>query len=164
MGTRKNDSGTGSDSIRRKDWIGKRFGNLTVVSYDGRDGGKHYWRCLCDCGKETRSCQSNLQSGHTRSCGCRVDPVNTRHFVEGTCLESIKSKKVFANNTSGVRGVYRNKRTGRWSAQITFQGRTRYLGSFEELEDAVRARAKGEKIFQEFLEIHDVPRDRKSVV
>ena len=161
MGTRKNDSGTGSDSIRRKDWIGKRFGNLTVVSYDGRDGGKHYWRCLCDCGKETRSCQSNLQSGHTRSCGCKVDPVNTRHFVEGTCLESIKSKKVFANNTSGVRGVYRNKRTGRWSAQITFQGRTRYLGSFEELEDAVRARAKGEKIFQEFLEIHDVPGKQK---
>ena len=81
--------------------------------------------------------------------------------MEGTCLESIKSKKVFANNTSGVRGVYRNKRTGRWSAQITFQGRTRYLGSFEELEDAVRARAKGEKIFQEFLEIHDVPGKQK---
>ena len=139
-----------------KDWVGKRFGSLTVVAYDGRKGGKHYWRCLCDCGKETRACQSNLQSGHTKSCGCRVDPVSTRHFVEGTCLESIRSRKLFANNTSGVRGVYRNKRTGRWSAQITFQGRTRYLGSFEELEDAIRARAQGERIFREFLERHDV--------
>ena len=121
------------DSRGRKEWVGKQFGNLTVAAYDGRRGGKHYWRCLCKCGKEAIVCQSNLKSSHTRSCGCLSDPRGTRHFVEGTCIESIRSRKVSASNKSGIRGVYFNRRSGRWIAQITFQGHTRYLGSFESL-------------------------------
>ena len=140
------------DSRGRKEWVGKQFGNLTVAAYDGRRGGKHYWRCLCKCGKEAIVCQSNLKSSHTRSCGCLSDPRNTRHFVEGTCIESIRSRKVSASNKSGVRGVYFNQRSGRWIAQITFQGHTRYLGSFESLEEAAQARKKAEAIFDDFLE------------
>nr|WP_296456393.1 AP2 domain-containing protein [uncultured Acetatifactor sp.] len=140
------------DSRGRKDWVGKQFGNLTVAAYDGRRGGKHYWRCLCKCGKEAIVCQSNLKSSHTRSCGCLSDPRNTRHFVEGTCIESIRSRKVSASNKSGVRGVYFNQRSGRWIAQITFQGHTRYLGSFESLEEAAQVRKKAEAIFDDFLE------------
>lgn len=140
------------DSRGRKDWVGKQFGNLTVAAYDGRRGGKHYWRCLCKCGKEAIVCQSNLKSSHTRSCGCLSDPRNTRHFVEGTCIESIRSRKVSASNKSGIRGVYFNRRSGRWIAQITFQGHTRYLGSFESLEEAAQARKKAEAIFDDFLE------------
>ena len=140
------------DSRGRKEWVGKQFGNLTVAAYDGRRGGKHYWRCLCKCGKEAIVCQSNLKSSHTRSCGCLSDPRNTRHFVEGTCIESIRSRKVSASNKSGVRGVYFNQRSGRWIAQITFQGHTRYLGSFESLEEAAQVRKKAEAIFDDFLE------------
>ena len=140
------------DSRGRKEWVGKQFGNLTVAAYDGRRGGKHYWRCLCKCGKEAIVCQSNLKSSHTRSCGCLSDPRNTRHFVEGTCIESIRSRKVSASNKSGIRGVCFNRRSGRWIAQITFQGHTRYLGSFESLEEAAQARKKAEAIFDDFLE------------
>ena len=140
------------DSRGRKEWVGKQFGTLTVAAYDGRRGGKHYWRCLCKCGKEAIVCQSNLKSSHTRSCGCLSDPRNTRHFVEGTCIESIRSRKVSASNKSGIRGVYFNRRSGRWIAQITFQGHTRYLGSFESLEEAAQARKKAEAIFDDFLE------------
>ena len=140
------------DSRGRKEWVGKQFGNLTVAAYDGRRGGKHYWRCLCKCGKEAIVCQSNLKSSHTRSCGCLSDPRGTRHFVGGTCIESIRSRKVSASNKSGIRGVYFNRRSGRWIAQITFQGHTRYLGSFESLEEAAQARKKAEAIFDDFLE------------
>ena len=35
------------------DWVGKRFGRLTVTAYDGKRNGYHYWKCLCDCGNET---------------------------------------------------------------------------------------------------------------
>lgn len=135
-----------------KDWVGRRFGSLTVTAYDGKRGGKHYWRCLCGCGGETVVSQSNLQGGHTRSCGCLADPVSTRHFVDGTCIESIRSRRIAASNKSGVRGVYRNNKTGRWAAQITFRGKTRYLGSFESLEEAAGARAEAEKLFDDFLE------------
>lgn len=141
-----------SSSVQIKDWIGKSFGDLQVVSYDGKRGGKHYWRCRCRCGSEAVVSQSNLQGGHTRSCGCKADPLGTRHFVEGTCIESIRSRKVFASNKSGVRGVYQNGKTSRWVAQITFQGRTRYLGSYDRLEEAAEAREKAEKLFDEFLE------------
>ncbi len=140
--------------IALKDWVGRTFGSLTVVAYDGRRGGKHYWRCRCLCGGSAVVSQSNLQAGHTRSCGCLSDPAGTRHFVEGTCIESIRSRRVSASNQSGIRGVYRNRRTGRWAAQITFQGRTRYLGSFDSLEEAARARAEAEQVFDEFLERH----------
>lgn len=148
--------------IRIKDWVGRRFGDLEVTAYDGRRGGKHYWRCRCACGRETVACQSNLQGGHTRSCGCRSKPAATRHFVEGTCIESIRSRKVSASNRSGIRGVYRNKRNGCWVAQITFQGRTRYLGSFGELEEAARARREAEKVFEAFLEKYGNPAMQES--
>ena len=160
-------TGERSGSQRRpqmKDWVGRTFGSLTVVAYDGRRGGKHYWRCRCLCGGETVVNQSNLQDGHTRSCGCLSDPARTRHFVEGTCIESIRSRRVSASNKSGIRGVYRNKRTGRWAAQITFQGKTRYLGSFDSLEEAAEARERAEQVFREFLEKYGaaVPEDRRA--
>ena len=138
-----------------KDWVGRTFGSLTVVAYDGKRGGKHYWRCRCLCGGSAVVSQSNLQAGHTKSCGCLSDPAGTRHFVEGTCIESIRSRRVSASNQSGIRGVYRNRRTGRWAAQITFQGRTRYLGSYDSLEEAARARAEAEQVFDEFLERYE---------
>lgn len=150
----------GKSRIRIKDWVGRSFGDLRVVAYDGKRGGKHYWRCRCICGGEAVVSQSNLQDGHTRSCGCRVNPAATRHFVEGTCIESIRSRKISARNSSGIRGVYQNKRTGRWTAQITFQGKTRYLGSYDSLEEAALARGKAEKVFEEFLERYDRDSDR----
>jgi hypothetical protein len=79
-----------------------------------------------------------------------------KHFVEGTCLESIRSCHIASNNTSGVRGVYKSERSGKWYAQITFQGKTRYLGCFPTLEEAAEARKKGEALFDEFLARYDM--------
>lgn len=137
------------------DWVGKRFGDLTVLSYAGKEAGSHYWNCRCCCGTECRVRQSNLQSGHTKSCGCRADPLKTRHFVDGTCIESIRNRKLIASNTSGVRGVYRHRKSGLWIAQITFRGKTKYLGSFQKIEDAARRRRQAEELFDDFLERYD---------
>lgn len=63
----------------------------------------------------------------------------------------ITSQTVFKNNTSGIRGVYQNKRSQKWVAQITFKGRTYYLGSFENKEDAAKARQRGEEMYEDFL-------------
>ena len=138
-----------------KDWVGKQFGVLTVIAYDGKRDKKHYWKCRCECGNEVSVCQSSLQSGHTTSCGCRNVPYSAKHFVDGTCIENIRSRNVAKNNSSGIRGVYQSKKTGKWCAQITFQGKTRYLGSFDTLMEAARARERGEELFDDFLARYD---------
>ena len=53
------------------DETGKRYGYLTVLSYDGSSkGGGAKWKCQCDCGNIITVQADALRSGHTRSCGC----------------------------------------------------------------------------------------------
>ena len=138
-----------------KDWLGVRFGKLTVVSYDGKRKGSHFWKCQCDCGNTVSVAQSSLKNEHTKSCGCIVDLMSTRNFFDGTCIENIRSKKISARNTSGVRGVYPVKKRGTWAAQITLRGKTRYLGQYETVTEAAAARKEAEVIFDEVLEKFD---------
>lgn len=49
---------------------GQRFGRWVVVKEAERAGGKRYWHCLCDCGKEAAVQQGNLLSKRSKSCGC----------------------------------------------------------------------------------------------
>ncbi len=145
---------------QRKDFIGKRFGRLFVTAYEGKWAGMHRWRCICDCGNETVVGQTLLQTGKTKSCGCLQAMVGRENLElrEGTSvtrLRAIKNGCLIRTNTSGYNGVYFNKKSGRWIAQITFQGTTRYLGSFDLLVDAVKARQRGEEIYDMFLESLD---------
>ena len=48
------------------DLTGQTFGYLTPIYYI--KGGK--WHCKCQCGKEIDVDTRNLNSGHTKSCGC----------------------------------------------------------------------------------------------
>ena len=50
---------------------GMRFGKLTVLGPENKDGSSGYWRCRCDCGNEIVCRGENLRSGNTKSCGCR---------------------------------------------------------------------------------------------
>lgn len=140
-----------------KDLVGRRFGRLTVVSYEGKTAGMHRWRCRCDCGKETVVGQTLLQSGRTKSCGCLQAAVHRENLqlMDGTSvtiLRAVKGGRVIKSNKSGYNGVYLDKRRNLWVAQITFQGKTKYLGAYPELEEAVKARQRGEEIYDEFLE------------
>lgn len=134
-----------------KDWIGKRFGRATVIAYAGKKDGRHLWRCRCGCGKEFVANQSNLQDGQTTSCGCYHDERPGLHFMDGTFIERIDSKNLPNNNTSGVRGVYFNKKRGKWVAQIMFRGKCYYLGAYSCIKDAAKARARGEEMYEDFL-------------
>lgn len=139
-----------------KDFIGKRFGQLTVLSYAGKRAGMHRWKCLCDCGKETIVGQTLLQTGKTKSCGCLQANciLENLKLCDGTSVAILEASKrhVLSSNTSGYTGVYRSAKSGKWRAQITFKGKTYYLGSYEKLEDAVKARKRGEEMHDDFLE------------
>lgn len=138
-----------------KNFEGKRFGRLTVTGYAGKEAGMHRWKCLCDCGNTTIVGQSLLQSGKTTSCGCRQKEMirNNLRLVDGTSITLLESgkKNIRSTNTSGYTGVYKNRRTGKWVAQITFKGKSYYLGSYEKKKDAVNARRKGEAMHDEFV-------------
>ena len=75
-------------------------------------------------------------------------------LCEGTSITILEANKnrLSASNTSGHTGVYQNKKNGKWVAQITFKRKTYYLGSFEKIEDAVKARLCGEEMHDDFLE------------
>lgn len=139
-----------------KDFIGRRFGMLTVTGYEGKRAGMHRWRCLCDCGRETVVGQTLLQSGKTRSCGHlqRQTYAGNLRLIDGTSVTLLESRRdrMLSSNTSGHTGVYLQKGRGRWAAQITFKQKTYYLGSYDRIEDAVKAREKGEEMRDDFLD------------
>ena len=55
-----------------EDISGQRFGKLVAVECLGKDKNKNYlWLCQCDCGNTTNVTKTDLQRGHSRSCGCR---------------------------------------------------------------------------------------------
>lgn len=141
---------------RRKDYIGKRFGRLTVTAYAGKQNGMHRWKCTCDCGNETIVGQTLLQTGKTKSCGCLQSEVYRENLklIEGTSVTILEAGKnrLISSNTSGHTGVYLNRKTGRWVAQITFKGKTYHLGSYADQQDAIRAREQGEEMHEAFLE------------
>lgn len=50
---------------------GNRYGRLCVIKYSHRsESGEYIFKCLCDCGNITYVSNTNLKSGHIKSCGC----------------------------------------------------------------------------------------------
>ena len=139
-----------------KDFVGKKFGMLTVLEYAGKPKGMHQWKCKCDCGNEAFIGQTRLQNGKTKSCGCMQSKafLNNTGITEGTSVSILEYYKTHMSplNTSGYTGVYQDKKTGKWSAQIGFKGKTHHLGRFSNKADAIAARQRGEEMIDDFLE------------
>lgn len=57
-------------SAPRNDLAGRRFGKLTVLGYAGERGTRHYWKVVCDCGKEKECSGESLLYAGVTSCGC----------------------------------------------------------------------------------------------
>lgn len=158
-----------------KDLTGQRFGKLTVL-YRQPAGFFHgysgvVWHCLCDCGNECDCQSSNLINGSTTSCGCvKVESVKNNIkvaqdkraqdvLVDDTDLSMIRQTKPTRASTTGARGVYHDGKGG-YVAYITFQKKRRYLGHYDDLEEAKKARVAAEqKLYDPILEANgwDVP-------
>ena len=155
----------GKHSRQKLDLTGQRFGKLTVLEPAENIGTRTAWLCRCDCGQEIIATTLNLRRGRRTSCGCDrpdVDPTPggigraSLTYIDGTCLEMIRANTVRSNNTSGVPGVEWMNSKQKWRATICFKGKRRYLGSFNDFDDAVRARKRAEEeLFGKFLDVHD---------
>jgi hypothetical protein len=140
--------------VNKIDLKGKRFGRLLVIQETDKRGsnGTIRWECRCDCGNSTYPISKNLISGETRSCGCLKEEIRKENLVEDTKLDNLTQKKRI-DNTSGVKGVSKNKKTGKYEAHIGFQKRKIHLGTYETLQEAKMVRQKAEEeIFKPILD------------
>lgn len=101
--------------------------------------GRLYYHCICECGKEKDVSAASLIQGKSKSCGC--------------------VKKYRANNPSGCPGVRWAEKNKRWMASLYRNGQNVYLGSFRNLDDAIKARKEAEKKYEE-EGLYAVIRDR----
>ena len=75
---------------KRIDLTGRKFGRLTAVEMtDKRNrNGSIYWKCRCDCGRETFVTSDVLRRGAVKSCGClfRGMDITGQRFGQLTAL------------------------------------------------------------------------------
>lgn len=67
------------------------------------------------------------------------------NLCDGTHSKNQRNQKLRRNNTSGHVGVVWHKGANKWRAQIKTDGKCRYLGLFEEINDAIAARVAAQK-------------------
>lgn len=75
-----------------------------------------------------------------------------------TGMQQHANQGLRSNNTSGYRGVTLNRPTGRWCAYIRAEGRTTYLGYFDNPIDAAYAYNQAAlELFGEFAWLNPIP-------
>ena len=74
---------------------------------------------------------------------CNLRPV--------TSAENMQNTTDRTNNTSGHRGVTWHKQRQKWQAQISVNNKHKYLGLFDNLEDAIAARTNAVNQFHHFV-------------
>jgi hypothetical protein len=80
---------------RFKDRTGQKYGAWTVLGLVALRQREPFvpflWRCRCDCGTERTVSGSNLASGASKSCGCRIGqvPANAMHGASGSAMYQI---------------------------------------------------------------------------
>ena len=128
---------------RFKDLTGSETDNFKVNDRAYSKNQRVYWNCICKhCGNHIEL-QSN-QIERYSSCGCKHNRSTKERMDEIRDSESLKSTKPTAKSSTGVRGVYFNKRKNRYQAFINVDKKTKYLGSYISLEEATKIRREAE--------------------
>ena len=150
----------------KENLIGRRFGKLEVIGRSDKRGSRGartvpLWECRCECGAICYKATDTLTNPDLSMCNECVGKYagekmrEKAGFVDGTQISKITSTstKLNATNTSGCRGVYFDKNTGKWRARLKFKGKLMNFGSYINFEDAVKARKAAEQeYYGEFLE------------
>lgn len=136
-----------------KNFIGKKFGRLTILSDSGLRSKKKevIYLCECDCGNKLNVRSGLLSSGKTKSCGCLYKETrtkdmsslnNAKEIVDGVQIQMF-SGRTNNNNTTGLKGVYKHGKGYR--AKIVVKRKTYYGKTRETKEEAYSDRLKLEE-------------------
>ena len=89
-----------------------------------------------------------LENPENKICVDHIDHNRTNNHISNlryaTHTENSQNASMKSSNTSGVVGVYFNKKNKKWRAQITVNGLQKHLGSFDDKNDAITARSNAE--------------------
>lgn len=128
---------------RFKDLTNTETDNFKIIDRAYSKNQRVYWNCICKhCGNHIEL-QSN-QIERYSSCGCKHNRSTKERMAEISDPESLKTNKPTAKSTTGVRGVYYNKRKKRYVVYINVDKKTKYLGSSVDLKEAADIRRKAE--------------------
>lgn len=83
-----------------QDKVGNRYGMLVVMAHSHsvfrspRQGSYQYWKCKCDCGKDSVVLSNSLTSGKTKSCGCQSSrlALPKRNTTHGQSIGNVRSR------------------------------------------------------------------------
>lgn len=139
-----------------KDLTGQRFGKLTALERltEKHKSRKAVWKCRCDCGNVIKALSDKLKGGEIKSCGClrvekgkEVQEYNEKHLINDDVFTPILKSKVRSDSSTGIKGVQRivKKKSIKYRAMIYINKKTIYLGTFDTIEEATRARKLGEE-------------------
>lgn len=130
---------------RFKDLSGTETDNFKIINRAYSKNQRVWWNCVCKhCGNEL--ILSNNDINHYTSCGC-LRGASKDYMDSIRDPESLKSTKPTAKSTTGVRGVYFNKRKGNYQAFINVNKKPKYLGSSKDFRKAVALRREAEREF-----------------
>lgn len=148
----------------KEDLTGRCFGKLEVICRSDKRGSRGartvpLWECRCECGNITYKATDQLTNPNLSMCSkCAEKYAASKMrekagYVGGTQISRIVSDKLNITNTSGARGVYYERRTGKWRARLRFRGQFYNLGTYLSFDDAVKARKQAEsEYYGAFLE------------
>ena len=91
------------------------------------------------------NCPEDMQVDHVYQVSRGVCDNRKKNLRITTALVNSRNCVKSKNNTSGYNGVYWLKNLKKWAARITYNYNTLYLGSFDNIEDAIKARKEAEK-------------------
>lgn len=124
------------------------------------------WKCKCFCGNIFLAEAYRIKNGEISSCGCKRKIFRQENFKkaraelakgfkDGTFINLISNNKVRKNNKSGINGVSirQNKNSTSYIVQICVQGKGIRIGTYSNIEDAIKARKEAEeKYFKPILD------------
>lgn len=67
-----------------------------------------------------------------------------------TQAENTHNSSLRSTNTSDANGVFFDKRSRKWRAQITREKKTKHIGVYDDYEDAVKARKQAEEDYKKY--------------
>jgi len=148
-----------------KDITGMQINFLKAIEPTGKkerhykaEGFSYVWIWECVCGKRFEMSLAKIKSLRKQSCGCKEFDTRREAIKEnakkaglykGTMVSLLRTKKIRPNNNTGITGVSFQKSTGKYVAYICVSKKRYNLGTYDNIEDAKKARLKAEKKYFE---------------